>query len=100
MYINDYYKVPARIGEEVKYNGEFGVIYKDGGPYLCVNFYKDKPGFTRNIHPTDEGLVYLEKEGKIRKMTRSQQRYKRYQEHGDGFDNFLDFCYWHDSKVW
>lgn len=28
------------------------------------------------------------------KNSKSKQRYQRYLEYGDGFDSFLDFCYW------
>lgn len=29
-----------------------------------------------------------------RKLTRSQQRYRRYREYGDMFNSFLEFCRW------
>ena len=81
-YVREYYKVPACIGRRIKYTSpksgmREGVIYEDGGNYISVNFDKDKPGQTVNIHPTDPGLEYLEM-GKCRKMTRSQQRYQEY----------------------
>jgi len=28
------------------------------------------------------------------KLTRSQKRYRRFLEYGDGFDSFLEFCRW------
>ena len=31
---------------------------------------------------------------KPKKLTRSQKRYRRYLEHGDCFDSFIDFCRW------
>lgn len=92
-YAKEYYKVPADIGRKVTYNERPGIIYKDGGTYVAVNFDDEKPGLTHNIHPTDPGLKYLGI-GEIRKMTRSQQRYRRYLEWNDCFDSFLEFCYW------
>jgi len=76
-YVRDYYNVPAEIGRCVSYRGRAGVIAKDGGNYIAVNFDDDKPGRTSNIHPTDENLEYLEM-GIVRKMTRSQQNYQDY----------------------
>ncbi len=32
--------------------------------------------------------------GKLRKPSRYAVRAARYREYGDGFDSFLDFCYW------
>ena len=76
-YVRNYYGVPACIGRIVIYRGEQGVIARDGGNYISVNFDKDKPGQLFNIHPTDENLTY-HGIGKVRKLTRSQQRYKDY----------------------
>jgi len=76
-YVREYYNVPAQIGRRVIYNGNLGTIYKDGGNYIAVNFDTEKAGHTHNIHPEDEKLEYLGI-GKIRKMTRSQQRYRDY----------------------
>jgi len=76
-YVRNYYGVPACIGRLVIYKGEQGVISRDGGNYICVNFDKDKPGVTCNIHPTDPNIIY-EGIGKVRKLTRSQQRYQDY----------------------
>lgn len=76
-YAKQYYNVPADINRRIEYNGEGGIIYKDGGIYVAVNFDKDKPGICSNIHPTDPGLKYLEM-GEPRKMTRSQRRYQEY----------------------
>ena len=95
-YINKTYKVPACAGRRVVVNGKPGVITKDCGHYLGVNFDKDKPGIVSRCHPTWE-VEYLGI-GKIRKPTRSQQRYQAYREYGDCFDGFLQFCYWYDAK--
>lgn len=29
-----------------------------------------------------------------KKLSRSKERYQRYLEYGDGFNSFLNFCYW------
>ena len=76
MYVNDYYGVPAKIGMRVKYNNEFGTIYKDGGNYVSINFDTDKPGICQNVHPIDPSLEYTNEFVELRKLTRSQQRYR------------------------
>ena len=88
-YVRDYYNVPACIGRRIKYKDREGVICIDGGNYVAVNFDDDKPGFSANIHPTDPNLTYLGM-GKVRKMTRSQQRYQDYLSH-DGYDSFAEY---------
>ncbi len=92
-YVRDYYDVPARVNMRVEYRGQGGIIWKDGGNYVCVCMDSDKPGATVNIHPTDPDLKYLEM-GEPRKMTRSQRRYKEYLDScyydaGDSFSTFL-----------
>jgi len=77
-YVRGYYGVPAEIGLRVEWHGRPGIIYQDGGNYINVNFDDEKPGECYNIHPTDPGLVYLSEKGTIRKLTRSQQRYRDY----------------------
>lgn len=93
-YVRDYYDVPACIGRIVTYKGKQGTIYEDGGNYISVNFDDDKPGQTINIHPTDPNLAYLGM-GKVRKMTRSQQRYRDYisSEYGGTFAEYLGIGY-------
>ncbi|SEG21812.1 hypothetical protein [Marinobacterium lutimaris] len=91
-YVQKYYSVPACIGRRVEVSGRPGVIAQDCGHYIGVNFDTDKPGQISPCHPTWK-VEYLGI-GKVRKMTRSQQRYKRYLEYGDCFENFLDFCRW------
>lgn len=76
-YAKKYYGVPSDINRRVKYRGKGGIIYRDGGNYVAVNFDDDKPGVCKNIHPTDPALEYLGI-GKPRKMTRSQARYRDY----------------------
>lgn len=91
-YVKEYYGVPACIGREVTVNGKHGVIAEARGNYIGVLFDENKPNDIRNCHPTSEvkygGIL------PVRKMTRSQARYQRYLEYGDGFDNFMDYCRW------
>jgi len=94
-YAQQYYGVPASIGRRVVVNGRHGVIAKDCGHHIGVNFDDEKPGSISPCHPTWE-VEYLGM-GKVRKMTRSQKRYQRFREFGDCFDSFIDFCRWHDS---
>ncbi|WP_259524167.1 hypothetical protein [Shewanella baltica] len=95
-YIKQHYAVPAAIGRLVKVNGRSGVIVKDCGHHLGVNFDDDKPGVISHCHPTWE--VEYGEIGNIRKQTKSQQRYQRYLEYGDRFENFIDYCHWDASK--
>jgi hypothetical protein len=76
-------------------NGRAGIIAEDCGHHIGVNFDDDKPGSISHCHPTWE-VEYLGM-GKVRQMTRSQKRYRRFREYGDMFDSFIDFCRWHDS---
>lgn len=91
-YVRDYYKVPAEIGRRVIVNGKPGVIARDCGHYIGVNFDGDKPGVISHCHPTWK--VEYQGMGKVRKMTRSQARYQRWLEYGDCFDNFRHFLAW------
>lgn len=91
-YIKEYYRVPAELGRRVCIDGKLGIIAEDRGHYIGVNFDDDKPGQISNCHPTYE-VKYLQM-GKIRKLTKSQRRYKRYLEYGDSFHSFIDFCRW------
>lgn len=75
-YVRQYYGVPARIGRRVMVYGKPGIIAEDRGHYIGVNLDTDKPGQVSNYHPTDK-VEYLDM-GKVRKMTRSQQRYHDY----------------------
>ena len=78
-YVREYYGVPACIGRGVICYGKSGVIVEDRGNYIGVNLDEDKPNIINNYHPTDN-VVYGEMREirKIRKMTRSQQRYRDY----------------------
>lgn len=88
-YVCEYYDVPACIGRRIEFKGRPGVIAEDRGHYIGVNFDDDKPGSIFNVHPTDN-VKYLGL-GPIRKLTRSQQRYKDFlkSEYPDGFANYL-----------
>jgi hypothetical protein len=50
---------------------------------------------------TEKGIEYVKSESPLPppepKMTRSQKRYKRFLEYGDGFNSFIEFCRW-DSE--
>lgn len=95
-YIKSTYGVPAEIGRRVTVYGKPGIIAKDCGHYIGVNFDEDKPGVIKNAHPTSE-VVYLEM-GKIRKPSRSAARYQRYLEVGDCWNSFIDFCRYDQAK--
>lgn len=88
-YIRKNYGVPAQVNMRIKYNGEGGIIWKDGGNYVCACMDKDKPGVTVNIHPSDPDLEYLEM-GEPRTPTRSQQRYQNYKRS----ESDLSFAEW------
>lgn len=75
-YVKEYYQVPAELGRKVIVYGKPGIIAADRGHYIGVNFDEDKPGIIMNCHPDSE-VEYLDI-GKIRKPTRSQQRYQEY----------------------
>lgn len=85
-YVRQYYGVPAVIGRRVSFQGRGGVIAADRGNYIGVNFDEDKPGEIFNLHPTYE-VEYLGM-GKVRKLTRSQQRYQDYLSVADCYDSF------------
>ena len=75
-YIKKFYGVSPFIGQKVKVYGKKGIIVAGRGSYIGVNFDEDKPGLIKNCHPTD-GVEYFD-EGKIRKMTKSQENYQKY----------------------
>lgn len=47
---------------------------------------------------TDAGIEYVKNQSPTpppeAKLTRSQKRYKRFLEYGDGFTNFIEYCRW------
>lgn len=89
-YIQKTYGVPAEIGRRVNVYGKPGIIAADRGHYIGVNFDADKPGVIHNAHPASE-VEYLGM-GEVRKLTKSQERYRRYLEVSECFDSFVDFC--------
>lgn len=93
-YVCKHYGVPACIGRRVTIDGKAGVIAEDRGHYIGVNFDSDKPGVIKNCHPTwkaDYGDM-----GKVRKLTRSQLRYRQYLDDDFGsFDSFRHFLQWY-----
>lgn len=88
-YVQKYYGVPACIGRRIFFKGRPGIIEKDRGHYIGVNFDSDKAGIVFNVHPTDD-VKYCGMD-KIRKMTRSQKRYIDYLNVSDCYENFADF---------
>ncbi len=95
QYAVEHYGIPAEYGRRVVINGEPGVIVECRGHHIGVNFDKDKPGYVVPCHPV--WRAEYQGIGKVRKPTRSQQRYRRWLEYGDGFENFRHFLLW-DSK--
>lgn len=89
-YIKNRYKVPAEINREVIVDGKKGVITKDMGNYIGVNFYEN-PKITFPCHPTWE-VVYLDTFNvKVFKQTKSQKRYQEFlnADSGLSFKQFL-----------
>lgn len=79
-YIINRYNVPAEMHREVIVNGKKGVITKDMGNYIGVNFYDTQTSEPLPCHPTWE-VQYLETfnyKPPIKKLTASQRRYREY----------------------
>jgi hypothetical protein len=91
-YVRKYYNVPAEIGRRVVVDSAHGIIAKDVGNHIGVNFDAHKPGRISHCHPT--WRVEYGEMGTVRPTTKSQKRYQRFLEYGDSFDSFLDFCRW------
>ena len=91
-YVKKNYGVPAEIGRRVVVDGKPGVIAADRGHHIGVNFDDEKPGDISPCHPT--WRVEYGGMGRVRRMTKSQKRYRRFLEYGDCFDDFIDFCRW------
>lgn len=95
-YVAKYYGVPACIGRGVTVDGRPGVIVEDRGAYIGVNFDDDKPGNSLPCHPTWK-VEYGEMRP-VRKLTRSQQRYRDYRR-ADWFDgSFIEYLLWRDRR--
>lgn len=89
-YIKNYYKVPAEFGREIMFEGKRkGIIVEDKGNYIGVNFYDTSPDIILTLHPTSE-VEYLETFGKIRKVSRSKEKYRLFLE----ADTDMEFIDW------
>lgn len=78
-YIKNYYGVPAEFNREILFQGKRrGIIVKDMGNYIGVNFYDEKNTYISTLHPTSE-VEYLGI-GNPRKLTAGQKRYQHYRE--------------------
>lgn len=90
-YIRRHYGVPAEIGRRVRINGRDGVIAEDlmDHPYIGVLMDDDPPHRIGTYHPTH--MVEYLNMGLVRRMTRSQQRYRDYIKVADCFDSFGDY---------
>lgn len=97
-YAKEHYQVPADISRRIRFRGREGVIVSTTH-YLQVNFDDQRAGHNDNVHPTD-GVEYL-KMGKIRKMTRSQQRYQDYlsSEYSGSFAEYIGVKSEHDKRM-
>jgi hypothetical protein len=87
-YVRNSYGVPAVIGRRVVVDGKAGIIAEDRGHYIGVNFDHNKPSIILNVHPTSN--VEYGEIGIVRKLTRSQQRYKEYMQ----AESALTFAEW------
>lgn len=88
-YVKQYYGVPAEYGRVVVVDGRPGIIIKDLGHYIGVNFDDSKPGEVSTCHPTWE-VIYKDM-GTPRRLTRSQQRYRDYLDVSECYDNFKHY---------
>lgn len=89
QYVREHYGVSATIGRRVVIGGRPGVIVADRGHYIGVNFDDENPGLIHNAHPTSE--VEYGEIGTVRKLSKSQQRYRDYLEVADLFPSFAAF---------
>lgn len=89
-YVQDYYGVPACIGRRVMAYGKPGIIAEDRGHHIGILLDSSKPGHVLPYHPVD-GIEYLDEIGRVRPMTRSQQRYRDYLEVADCYDDFKHY---------
>lgn len=95
-YINKTYGLDVKLNQRVVIDGKGGIIVSDEGHYLGVNFDKDKPSIVSHCHPT-WNIEYLGI-GKPRKLTKSQERGRRWLEYGDMFESFMDFVRWDEQQ--
>ena len=90
-YVRNYYGVPAETGRRVSVDGQPGVIAEDRGNYIGVLFDDCEPNNIQPCHPTHK--VEYGEMGGVRRMTRSQARYRRYLEVSECFDSFWHFLH-------
>lgn len=97
-YVNENYGLNVFYGQSVIVNGKSGVVVEDRGNHIGVNFDEDKPMIVSNCHPTWK-VQYNNESKPIRKLTKSQLRYRAYMEYSDCFDSFKEFLYSDLAKV-
>ncbi len=95
QWIREHHKVPAEYGRIVVMDSQKkgvrrGIIVEDMGNYIGVLFDDKKPTEVEVCHPT-WALTYTDETELPRKMTKSQQRYRKYLEVADCFNSFKDF---------
>lgn len=73
-YIKKNYGVNPELGMRVEINGRGGVIIKDLGSHIGVNFDDNKLGVCLRCHPTWE-VKYFDEIVKIRKPKKSSSRF-------------------------
>ena len=89
-YVRQAYGVPACIGRGVTVNGRQGVIAKDMGAHIGINFDDDEPTAVYAYHPMSKGLEYGEMR-EVRKLTRSQKRYQEYLDVAECYESFASY---------
>lgn len=50
-YINSYYKLSIRLGQDVGYRGRKGIITEDRGNYVGITFDDEKATKVHSFHP-------------------------------------------------
>lgn len=94
-YVKSAYGVPAELYREVIVDGKKGVITKDMGNYIGVNFYDKQTHEALPCHPTWE-VQYLEtfnRNPPVLKITASKKRYQDYlrSESAESFGEWLKY---------
>jgi hypothetical protein len=94
-HIKQRYGVNPRIGMEIIYKDQKGVIVEDMGCYIGVNFYNQKNTSVLPLHPTDN-VIYTDKQGVIRPLTTSQKRYRHFR----SLDSDMTFMQYLKLKIY
>lgn len=92
-YVQHNYGVPACMHRRVIVNGRPGIIVKDLGHHIGVNFDEEDPFTVSPCHPTWEieyGEIGTPRPVKNR---RSRERYRRFIE-SEYAGTFMEFCGW------